>query len=272
MNRDDLRPSFVIGGPHYVVGFYFENANSNAQLMSVCEKVLAAQPLRPVAALVAKCRDFPIYGGFMYGLPAPVEAIELPSLDKQLTNDQHLLEVSLHSTTLGPVVVGYETIAPQLAGLVAHPIGVTIRGKYLELVSVASADEDMVRRSQAEATFLLDTLRICCETLAPLYGIIIVEEPMPTPADLIGSSRCHGEVFFSEKLLNAQDGLRDVLDHAYAQGYSEAWATGRFYSSWAPFNPAGRTMRAPLSADTAARRAIRAAVRNLFPTLTTPDS
>jgi hypothetical protein len=139
----------------------------------------------------------------------------------------------------------------------AHPVSVTISGALMTMPRQASLRPNEQELAVASARFILSAFRAVCESLNPLYGAIQVEAFLPTPAELIGrTARLGTEVFVSDRLVDADRAIVTRLSTAFAEGVSERWATGTFYSGWARFNPERKTVKRPLATGLAAAQAL----------------
>lgn len=261
MTLSKVGESFVLGGPQFDAGFYRDRPNSSADIAALCVQVQSMRGVHPVAGIVAISEAFPRYGGFSYGLDVPVETIAITDFSRPLPRGRQLLAGSLASSDVGPVVVDFQTVDPELLDDVWHPLKVTINGDYLDISeSSGGVSVEELKRRNAQAQFLIDAFRQGCEAFDPLYGFICGEEPVPTPADLLTREIYSGNVYVSNRLFAAEPDLRAKLDSAYTEGFSASWSNGKYYSSWALLNPAGLSIDSPFRSDTPARQALRRAL------------
>jgi hypothetical protein len=139
---------------------------------------------------------------------------------------------------------------------------VTTSGELLSMPAHVSLSRRERQRAALTAQILLSVFRSVCEAHNPLYGAILVEQPLPTPQQLIeGNARLSTELFVSNRLLAVNPELERDLGTLFAAGSSQQWATGVFFSGWAVFSGKVHTIDAPLQVGDHAARYLGRALR-----------
>jgi hypothetical protein len=160
----------------------------------------------------------------------------------------HVVRTGFAEPDIGPVVVGFDPVPGGIQRDVVHPISITIGGWLLSRPPQPPLASDQQEQALAASTFLLSVFRSVCEDLDPLYAAIAVESALPPPMALMtGAARLGTELFVSDRHIAPHPELDEQLSATFGEGFSERWSTGKYWSGWAPFNRAARTVSAPLN-------------------------
>ncbi|BBZ36825.1 hypothetical protein [Mycolicibacterium confluentis] len=262
--------SFAIRGSHLIIYLYFDDSkNDDTQLRAVCDRFLQMDSIHPVATTVVISDSMPRLT-FEEDLTEPIEFGPALSTHQKPPSNRKLLRASFHSDVIGKVVVGIGRTYADLPTNIANPVTVVMNSSEIDQASVFPDDPDIQRRAATCGTFVATTFRQLCESFSPLYAVITVESPFPTPRDLIDMSFVEpiGDLFFSHRVLDVDPSLEQALREAYSEGYVAEWDTGTYYSAWAPLNPLKRTVQPnPMKSSPVAREVLSSAMSALFPSL-----
>jgi hypothetical protein len=269
MSRASLYPD----PPHVSAAFYLDHAIPAEAFLGVGERVIAAGGIPTGSVKFVRAVTFPRFA-MLSDLASQVESVQLDLGRKQKaeawrrwlqTQDPtvHVLRAGFEVPRAGPVVVAFERIPDESAADTLHPVAVTMSGSLVSMPDHVTLSVRERRQAMAVVTFLMTVFRSVCESLDPLYGMIGVEASLPTPRELVtGHARVGTELFYSDRLAADDPSLERDLASIFADGYSERWATGRFLSGWAIFNPDGRTVGAPLQVGSNAARRLGEALKS----------
>jgi hypothetical protein len=231
--------------PHLSVSLYSENQTEEAAFAALCRAVCAAGA-RPTGNL----ETFPRSRGFNW-------ASELTDFASELTVSQE---------SVWPLVDGEDTqlrvakagFAADTAGLVVvslesreegdpsqHPVAASMYADQLGIPAQYWGQGDDVR-AKAIATWAESLLRAACDSIAPLYAAMMVEETLPTPpalADLRSK-----DIFVPDRLLAADPALEPDLRSFYGADRLGRWRHGLYCAGWQSFHP-DRAFQRPVAAS-----------------------
>jgi hypothetical protein len=269
------RLSLYSDPPHISAAFYLDAAGPREAFAETCDRVAEAGAVPTGALEIVRASAFPRFA-MISDLALQVESVQLDSRKEQRLEawrrwlqtqapTVHVLRTGFEVARAGPAVVAFDRIPDESAADVLHPVAVTMSGSLLSMPAHVSLSQRQRRQAAAIVAFLTTVFRSVCESLDPLYGMIGVEAHLPTPRELAaGNARVGTELFYSNRLAAGDPSLERDLAMIFADGYSERWATGRFFSGWAIFNSEGHTVGAPLQVGTSAARRLGEALKSLI--------
>jgi hypothetical protein len=271
VSRSSLYPE----PPHVSAAFFFDSGTHASAFNGVCKHAIDVGATPTGELEIVRAAAFP-YFAMISDLAPELECVRL-DLRKGSVLDQwkqwrdthdpsgHVLRAGFDTPQVGRVVVEFEPIPERFCMDIPHPVAVTIGGELLSMPAHVSLDKRERAQAAKAARFLLAVFRSVCESsLNPLYGSIVAEGNLPTPPELRASkkARVGQELFVSTRLGVADPGLERDLATIFAGAFVERWATGLFFSGWAPFNPEGRTVASPLEVGTHAAHRLGQALRH----------
>ena len=199
------------------IGLFLDRLADDEALDSVCATLVARGAQYTGEAWVGQSEA----GPFSYVSDCAVMSVDDWPAPRR---DRRPYRVYLMTAELGPVAVTFGK--GDVHG--GHSVEVIISGDAHDLDPAYADEEDHIEaeRSWRELTGLCRDL---CETLGPLYAVLELEEPTPTPTELhSGSYWMPATDFF------VSDRLRPfgtaVLDRLLPADVTSRWHTGLFYS------------------------------------------
>jgi hypothetical protein len=257
--------------PQISASCYFDTMDPEDAFLAVCEQVEAAGATASGVFEVVHAASFPPFAMISDLVPR----LEVMQLDvhksktetwKRLIAAQkpevQVLRAAFEAPKVGPAIVTFEPIPHNPDLHTRHPVAVAISGELLSMPAHVSLSRREQQQAALTAQFLLSTFRSACEAHNPLYSAILVEQPLPTPQQLIeGNARLSTELFVSNRLLAVDAELERDLGTLFAAGSSQQWATGVFFSGWAVFSGKVHTIDTPLKVSEQAARYLGRALR-----------
>ena len=246
--------------PQASVGFYREHGTDSELFAGLCGLLLdtGATPTGARLALADQAQAFERVGDLRLAqadlTPGAEAGGQLRSLLSGDVPGHRVLEAGFSARPPGVLLATYEPAAGPRG---RHPVAVITSAERLSLSGRSTG-----RGGRAVARWLLESLRLGCDRLDPLYASIVIEGSLPPPDRLSAESRLGTELFVANRLLVADPGLEQDLAALLGQGMAETWPGGVFVSGWRWFNDAGRTIPNARTAERgAASRLARALAR-----------
>jgi hypothetical protein len=257
---------FYPAPPHISAAFYFDHLTQATAFAEVCDQVMAVGATPTGAYELIRTAVLPHFA-MISDLGSRLESAQI-SLPKKRAREEwnrwinsqeltsHILRAAFKAPQIGIVIVAFEPTSEVDNVRVVHPIAVTTSGALLSMPEHISQSHRERSKAARVARYLLSVFRSVCESLDPLYGAIAVEASLPTPAELGGGARLGTELYVSNRLGIADPTLVADLSTIFANGFTERWKSGMYFSGWAAFNQVGQTLDKPLEAGARAAQRI----------------
>ncbi|MQY08096.1 hypothetical protein [Actinomadura macrotermitis] len=227
--------------PHLELAFFHEGVPEERLLADVCRRLAAAGAVATGRLQVAP-------QGLRFGRPTDIGAegdeIHVPAeqvwsrLDGEVPGHR-VMRAGFELRPLGLVVATYNRGA---AG--RHPVALLTNADAIEFPESEWSSRQRKKAKRFSAA-VVPLMKDICEAVGPLYASLGVEATLLGPERLAASDSGPGDVFVADRLLAYDPRLADKLAQCFSGGHVDAWATGTYHSSWAPFNDSWTTAEDP---------------------------
>jgi hypothetical protein len=207
--------------PYLSIGLYVDRLTESAALEATVEALVAAGG-RPTGSAWAG----PPVGdeGFEY-----VSDLELGLFQWPVTTPgRRAYRVGCEVDGLAEVAVTYAAAPPPDR----HPIVLHLSAGIFGIPSEHWSEEE--HEEATEYRHRVGELLISLtDALDPAYAVVEIEEPIPTPRDLVAGVKVPlADIYVSSRILGGSHELAELLRQAFAQAVVRQTAQGELFSAW----------------------------------------
>lgn len=220
--------------PHLAVSLYSDNLTEDAAFAALCRAVLEAGGT-PTGSLEVfpRSHDFRWASELTdFGQTQTVAEDAFWLFIEGKNPQTRVSKAGFTADTPGLVVVSLESKEDNHQA--RHPVAASMYADQLGIPVHLWEEGDDIRANKIDV-WAEGLMRLACDDITPLYGALMVEEPLPTPAEL--DQLRSKDVFVPDRLLAADHALEPDLRSHYGDDRITRWRSGIYCAGWEGFHP-----------------------------------